>query len=53
MMERVNSTVIYSKSFCKCHSVPQYNNDMIKKKKKAKKKKRQLIDPSPPKKKDF
>jgi hypothetical protein len=25
----VNSTRIYCKSFCKCHNVPQYNNNMI------------------------
>jgi hypothetical protein len=27
MMERVNSTTIYCKNFCKCHNVPQYNNN--------------------------
>jgi hypothetical protein len=25
----VNSNVIYCKNFCKCHSVPQYNDNMI------------------------
>jgi hypothetical protein len=29
MMEEVNSTMIYFKNFCKCHNVPQYNNNMI------------------------
>jgi hypothetical protein len=32
-MEGVNSTMIYYKNFCKYHSVPQYNNNIIKKKK--------------------
>jgi hypothetical protein len=32
MMEGVNSTKIYCKDICKCHSVPQYNNNMIIKK---------------------
>jgi hypothetical protein len=27
----VNSTMIYCKNFCRCHSVPQYNNNMTKK----------------------
>jgi hypothetical protein len=26
-MEGVNSTMIYCKNFCKCHIVPQYNNN--------------------------
>jgi hypothetical protein len=26
-MEGVNSAVIYYKNFCKCHSVPQKNNN--------------------------
>jgi hypothetical protein len=25
----VNSAMIYCKNFCKCHSVPQYNNNKI------------------------
>jgi hypothetical protein len=27
MMEGMNSTTIYSKNFCKCHNVPQSNNN--------------------------
>jgi hypothetical protein len=27
MMEGVNSTMIYCKNFCKCHNVPQHNNN--------------------------
>jgi hypothetical protein len=29
-----NSSMIYFKNFCKCHSVPQYNNDITEKWKK-------------------
>jgi hypothetical protein len=31
----VNSTMIFCKNFCKCHNVPQYNNNIIKKEKKV------------------
>jgi hypothetical protein len=37
MMEEVNSAMMYYKNFCKCHNVPQYNNNM-------KIKKRQQMD---------
>jgi hypothetical protein len=30
MMVGVNLTKRYYKHFCKCHSVPQYNNNIIK-----------------------
>jgi hypothetical protein len=30
----VNSNMKYHKNFCKCHNVPQYNNNIIKKKNK-------------------
>jgi hypothetical protein len=30
--EGVTSTTIYWKNYCKCHNVPQYNNNIIKKK---------------------
>jgi hypothetical protein len=29
MMEGLSSTKIYYENFCKCHNVPQYNNNMI------------------------
>jgi hypothetical protein len=29
MMEEVNFTMLYCMAFCKCHNVPQYNNNMI------------------------
>jgi hypothetical protein len=29
MMEGVNSTMVYCRRFCKCHSVPQYINQQI------------------------
>jgi hypothetical protein len=29
MMEGMNLTMIYCRNFCKCHNVPQHNNNMI------------------------
>jgi hypothetical protein len=29
MMEGVNLTKMYCKHFCNCHTVPQYNNNMV------------------------